>query len=172
MSNQQKGSATAVGYTWGPYWMRGVAAFVAGAALYEACMQLLGVQLEYFAGLATFNLAWIVAMSVVPVGVGVVIGMIYGFGGKYLAHFPPAIVMLWHFQHASGVHVPADVHLLPWGLWIMFVILQMEFCAVGGFIGEVLIRKRRAWDNGVVLRADSEPLPEDDDAEAGSGRST
>jgi len=170
MSKQQKGSTTAVGYTWGPYWMRGVLAFVVGVALYEACMQLLGVQLEFFSGLGTFNIEWIVAMSIVPVAVGVVIGMIYGFGGKYLAHFPPAIDMLWHFQHASTADIPSNVHLLPWGLWIMFVILQMEFCAVGGFIGEVLIRKRRAWDNGEIRVADSEPLPEDD-AETESGRS-
>jgi len=168
MSNQKNGTVPVVAYTWGPYWLRGIAAFLAGVVLYEASMRLLDVHLEYFNGLASFNMAWVLAMSVVPVGVGVAIGMIYGFGGKYLAHFPPAIVMLFHFQHISSANIPAEAHLLPWGLWIMFVILQMEFCACGGFIGEILIRKRLAWDRGEIRRADSEALPEDD-ADGGSG---
>jgi hypothetical protein len=86
--------------------------------------------------------------------------MIYGFGGKYLAHFPPALFMLYSYQ--STTFVPEGSHLLPWGLWIVFVILQMEFCAVGGFIGEIFIRRRYSWDNPSFRRADSEALPEDD----------
>lgn len=169
MNKKQGGSISAVGYTWAPYWMRGILAFVAGVFLYEAGMLALGVHLEYFMGLAGFNFAWIFSMSVFPVVVGIVIGLIYGFGGKYLAHFPPAAVMLWHYQNVAIADIPDGAYLLPWGMWIMFVILQMEFCAVGGFIGEILIRKRYAWDNGSVLQGDSEPLP-DDDFDAGSGR--
>jgi len=163
MANQSKiNTNTATGYTFGPYWMRAISTFVVGIIAYKGGMLLLGVRLEYFSGLDSFNFAWIVAMSILPVAVGVLIGAMYGFGGKYLAHFPPAVVMIWDYQHAGMVDVPAYVHLLPWGMWVMFVILQMEFCAVGGFIGELFIRKRRTWDNGVVRRADSEPLPEDD----------
>jgi len=170
MGKQQNKAVSAVGYTWAPYWLRGVIAFIAGVVLYEVGMLLLGVHLEYFEGLASFNMAWIVAMSILPVAVGIAIGMIYGFGGKYLAHFPPALAMLWHYQHISYADMPADAHLLPWGMWVMFVILQMEFCAVGGFLGEIFIRKRYAWDNGVARHhADSESLPEDDFKE-GSGR--
>lgn len=170
MSKQQKVSAANGPYTWAPYWMRGLVAFVVGVILYEGSMRMLDVHLEYFSGLSGFNFSWILGMSLVPVAVGVVIGLIYGFGGKYLAHFPPALVMLWNFQHVSFADIPAGAHLLPWGMWIMFVILQMEFCAIGGFIGEVLIRKRHAWDQGEVHQADSEPLPEDD-ADMDSGRS-
>jgi len=170
MGTQKNKPDSAVGYTWAPYWLRGVFAFVVGVVLYEAGMVMLGVHLEYFEGMASFNMAWIVAMSAFPVAVGIVIGMIYGFGGKYLAHFPPAAVMLWHYQNISYADMPAGAHLLPWGMWIMFVILQMEFCAVGGFLGEIFIRKRYAWDNGIVPdHADSEALPEDDFKE-GSGR--
>jgi len=162
MNNQKNSSISAVGYAWAPYWVRGLVALAIGALIYKVFFLLLGVHLEYFAGLASFNMSWILSMSVLPVGVGIVIGLIYGFGAKYLAHFPPAIVMLWDYQHVSYADMPAGGHLLPWGLWIMFVILQMEFCAVGGFIGEILIRKRHAWDNGVVYTADSEALPDDE----------
>ena len=168
MSKKTSASVSAVGYTWAPYWLRGVLAFVAGIVVYQGCMMLLDVHLEYFAGLTGFDLSWLVAMSLVPVLAGIVIGLIYGFGAKYLAHFPPAVAMLWQYQNISYADIPSDAHLLPWGMWIMFVILQMEFCAIGGFIGEILIRKRYAWDNQEVHFADSEPLPEDD-FDSGSG---
>jgi len=172
MSNQNKiNTTTATGYIFGSYWIRALVTFVIAMIVYKGGMLLLGVHLEYFSGLDSFNFPWLVAMSILPVAVGILIGMIYGFGGKYLAHFPPAAVMIWDYQHAATVDLPAYVHLLPWGMWVMFVILQMEFCAVGGFIGEILIRKRRAWDNGIVSVADSEPLPEDD-AEIGGGPQT
>lgn len=170
MSNPQNGATSNGHYSWAPYWMRGLLAFVVGVVLYEAFMRLLDVHLEYFSGLSGFNFSWILAMSLVPLAVGIVIGLIYGFGGKYLAHFPPAFVMLWHFQYVSSADIPSGAHLLPWGMWIMFVILQMEFCAIGGFIGEILIRKRYAWDNGPIRHADSESLP-DDDACGNDGRS-
>lgn len=169
MGNQQNGTKKP-GQVWAPTWVRGVLALVCGAALYEGAMRLLGVQLEYFEGIGSFNLSWVVAMSIVPVVVGVAVGMIYGYGGKYLAHLPPAAVMVWHYQHVVPADIPLNAHLLPWGMWVMFVILQMEFCAVGGFIGEVLVRKHISWDSDVLPHADSEPLPEDD-AEVDSGRS-
>jgi len=163
-------TATATGYTFGTYWMRAIVTFVVALVVYKGGMLLLDVHLEYFSGLDSFNFSWIIAMSIFPVAVGVLIGFMYGFGGKYLAHFPPAVVMLWDYQSASAsvAELPASVHLLPWGMWVMFVILQMEFCAAGGFIGEIIIRKRRSWDNGMIRTADSEPLPEDD-AEVGGG---
>ena len=170
MSQQQDKPVATSQYTWAPYWLRGVVALVAGIVVYEGMMRLLGVHLEYFSGLSGFNFSWILAMSLVPVVAGLVVGLIYGFGAKYLAHFPPAFVMLWNFQHVSVADMPSGAHLLPWGMWIMFVILQMEFCAIGGFISELLVRKRRSWDSGTISHADSEHLPEDD-AEAGSGRS-
>ena len=58
--------------------------------------------------------------------------------------------------------VAQGVHLFPWPLWGFFLILQMEFCASGGVIGELLIRRHYGWDPEVIQRADSEPLPEDE----------
>jgi len=153
-------SKSVIADSWGPYWLRGIIAVVVGLAMYHFGLQWLGVHLEWFSGMASFNGAWILAMSVLPVMTGVLIGMIYGFGGKYLAHFPPALFMLYSYQ--STTFVPQGSHLLPWGLWIVFVILQMEFCAVGGFIGEIFIRRRYGWDNPSFRPADSEALPDDD----------
>jgi len=160
MTRQQKPKITAD--SWAPYWLRGIIAIVVGMALYKGGMKLLDVNLAWFRGLEGFNGAWLAAMSVLPVAVGVVIGVIYGFGGKYVAHFPPAFIMLWDYQHTHLYNLPEGVHLLPWGIWVMFVILQMEFCAVGGFIGELLTRKRFSWDNPHFKAADSVPLPEDE----------
>lgn len=144
--------------SWAPYWLRAIIAMVVGGLVYQGLMSATGVHIEWFSGMKTFNGMWLIAMSLVPVAAGVVIGVIYGFGGKYLAHFPPALVMLWTYQHTY--YVPADTHLLPWGMWVMFLILQMEFCAIGGFIGELIIRKKFSWDNPEFQQADSEALPD------------
>ncbi|MDX8391045.1 MAG: hypothetical protein R8K53_00500 [Mariprofundaceae bacterium] len=162
MNKTQKKPIAEIGYTWAPYWLRGVIAFVLGAAVYQGGMLLLGVHLEWFSGIAGFDFAWLLAMSVLPFATGILIGAVYGFGGKYLAHFPPAMMMLWTYQQSYTATLPDGVHLIPWGLWVVFVILQMEFCAVGGFIGEILVRKRFSWDREVIRTADSEPLPDDD----------
>lgn len=146
--------------SWAPYWLRGLVAIAVGIAIYHLALSVLDVHLQWFSGISTFNANWIVAMSLLPFGAGVVIGMIYGFGGKYVAHFPPAFYLLYQYQTTTWV--PDGSHLLPWGLLIVFVILQMEFCAVGGLFGEILIRKRFSWDNPDFHRADSEALPEDE----------
>ncbi|MDX8407673.1 MAG: hypothetical protein R8L58_04735 [Mariprofundaceae bacterium] len=146
--------------SWAPYWVRGIVAIVVGVAMYYGILHTLDVHLEWYSGIAGFNASWLVAMGILPVITGIAIGVIYGFGGKYLAHFPPAFYMLYAYQ--TTYSVPEGSHLLPWGLWIVFVILQMEFCAVGGFIGELLIRKRYSWDDPDFRAADSEALPDDD----------
>ncbi len=171
MENHQKAPVqvepykkTMLARSWAPYWFRGLVAIIVGVGMYYFGLHGLGVHLEWFSGIAGFNAAWILAMSALPVATGIVIGMIYGFGGKYLAHFPPAFYMLYAYQ--TTYSLPEGAYLLPWGLWIVFVILQMEFCAVGGFIGELFIRKRFAWDNPDFRRADSEALPDDDGLDA------
>ncbi|MDQ6993010.1 MAG: hypothetical protein Q9M31_06000 [Mariprofundus sp.] len=146
---------------WAPTWLRGVTAFFVGGALIQTALELLGVHLEWFVGMATFNANWLVAMTLMPVFVGIVIGMIYGFGGKYLAHFPPLTVLLISYYQSTHGVLPEGVELLPWGLWVMFMILQMEFCAVGGFIGEILVRRRTGWLHRYGAAPDADPLPDD-----------
>jgi len=146
---------------WGAPWLRAMAAFAVGGAVLQTGLTILGVHLEWFLGLATFNGSWVLAMTILPVGAGVLIGVIYGYGGKYLAHFPPLTVLLLSYYQSVHTPLPADVELLPWGLWVMFVILQMEFCAVGGFIGEILIRRKTGWRHRYGASLDAESLPVD-----------
>lgn len=149
---------------WGPGWLRGAMAFAVGGALMQTGFQFLGVHLEWFAGLSSYNGAWIVAMTLLPFGTGILIGVIYGYGGKYLAHFPPAAVLILNYYQSMHMAEPAGMHLLPMGLMTVFIILQMEFCAVGGFIGELFMRRRTGWTSKYAKKSDSERLPDDRDS--------
>jgi hypothetical protein len=149
---------------WAPAWLRGAMAFAVGGAILQTGFDLLDVHLEWFSGISSFNGAWVFAMTVLPVGTGVLIGMIYGYGGKYLAHFPPAAVLIISYYQSMQMPAPDGMHLLPMGLMTVFVILQMEFCAVGGFLGELLIRRRSGWTSKYAKSSDSERLPDDRDS--------
>lgn len=149
--------------SWAPYWVRGIVAFIVGVLVYQGQMLFLDVHIELFSGMSGFNARWILAMSLVPFLAGIVIGIVYGFGGKYLAHFPPALTMLWVYQHTPLYGLPEGTYLIPWGLWIVFVILQMEFCAIGGLVGEIIIRRHYAWDSEGFQAADSESLPDENE---------
>ncbi|ALP52480.1 hypothetical protein Tel_04580 [Candidatus Tenderia electrophaga] len=106
---------------------------------------LLGIRVELYYGLATFNWAWGLQIYFIPFIAGIAVGLIYGYGGKWIAHFPPLLVLLisyWDSQFLSGV--PDGYRLMPMGWWSFFVILAMEFCAFGGVIGE-LFNKRLGY---------------------------
>jgi len=146
---------------WGPVWLRGITAFAVGSIIMQAGFLGLNVHLDWFSGISTFSASWILSMTLLPVAAGIVIGMIYGYGGKYLAHFPPLAVLLVGYYQSVHMSLPEGVELLPWGLWVMFMILQMEFCAVGGFIGEILVRRRTGWLHRYGPAPDAIPLPDD-----------
>ncbi|HXH71370.1 MAG TPA: hypothetical protein VNI58_00955 [Mariprofundaceae bacterium] len=148
--------------SWGPKWLRGLVAFAIGSMLIDTGLTFLGVRIEWFMGINGFDFSWVMAMTILPVMTGVVVGAVYGFGGKYLAHFPPLGVLVWDYYESVTHTLPMGVHLFPWPLWGFFVILQMEFCAVGGVAGELFIRRYYGWDQGSPMVADAEPLPEDD----------
>ncbi|MDX8402261.1 MAG: hypothetical protein R8K47_06475 [Mariprofundaceae bacterium] len=149
--------------SWGPKWMRGLAAFGIGFLMMDTGLSMLGVRLEWYLGLETFNLRWILAMSLLPFVTGIVIGAVYGYGGKYLAHFPPLVVLALAYYESATHPLPAGAHLIPMYFFAMFVILEMEFCAVGGVVGELLIRRIRGWDTGPAHRADSARLPDEEE---------
>ncbi|MFQ5345983.1 MAG: hypothetical protein ACE5DZ_08510 [Mariprofundus sp.] len=149
---------------WAPAWLRGAMAFAVGGAVMQTGFQVLDVHLEWFSGIASFNVAWVLAMTVLPVGTGILIGVIYGYGGKYLAHFPPAAVLIISYYQSMQMSEPAGMHLLPIGLMTVFIILQMEFCAVGGFLGELLMRRRSGWTSQYAKSSDSERLPDERDS--------
>jgi len=150
---------------WGPKWLRGLMAFMVGCLIIETGLQLLEVRIEWFSGLATFSLAWVVAMLVLPITAGVVVGFIYGFGGKYLAHFPPVLVLCWaYYESVMHYPLPEGIHLLPWPLWAFYLILQMEFCALGGVIGEIIHHSRTGWDSHLIDPSDGAPATTQDHA--------
>ena len=150
---------------WGSRLERGLLGFFAGLAVLESGLMVLGVHMEWFAGIANYNLRFVAAMTLLPLAAGLVVGLIYGYGGKYLAHFPPLVDGVWHYWQslAHPEMIPQGAHLLPWQLFGFFVIWLMEASAVGAFIGEIIARRWMSWDHAMPpRRADSEYLPEDE----------
>ncbi len=119
-------------------WGRLLVAMAVGCAMIHFGGVLLDVRLEYYYGLDTFNWFWGFQLYLVPFITGVVIGLIYGYGAKWIAHFPPLIVLtlcILETMYLRGL--PEDTLMTPLGWWGFFVILAMEFCAFGGVIGEL-----------------------------------
>jgi len=102
---------------------------------------LLGVQLEIFQGMSTFNALWILDLILVPLVAGIIVSFIYGLGGKIIAHFPPLIAKCYVFYNLTPEMVPAGAEILPIGFWILIVIVAVEAGAAGGLVGEILIKK-------------------------------
>ena len=103
---------------------------------------LLGVRIELFWGLETFNFRWFLAIFVLPIFVGLSVSYIYGLGGKWIAFFPPLIVQYFsYYQTENIIGVPAGADLMPMGWWGFFVILAMEVSMIGGIAGEIAIKR-------------------------------
>lgn len=120
---------------------KGLAAILVGCAVNHFGDRLLGVKIELFYGIQTFSFMWMLDMFVLPFIVGVLVAVMFGLGGKWLCYFPPLIVRMvsyWEVAHISGV--PHGASLLPLGWWGFFVILVMEASALGGVIGEIMVK--------------------------------
>jgi hypothetical protein len=125
-----------------PRILRGALALLAGCAVIYAGDRLLGIDLELFWGLETFNPIWFLDLFVIPLISGTVVGMIFGLGGKWLCYFPPLIVRLlsyYNFMYLTSI--PDGASLMPMGWWGFFVILAVESAAFGGVAGEILVKK-------------------------------
>ncbi|MDQ6998790.1 MAG: hypothetical protein Q9M17_08745 [Mariprofundus sp.] len=151
---------------WAPKWQRFLVAFFAAGLIYQLGHLLFGVRIELFWGVAGYDLAWVATMFVLPVVTGIAIGFIYGWGGKLVAHFPPLIILGIDYYSMMHGTVPEGAKLIPLMWWGFFVILNMEFCAAGGVIGELLLKKHYGtWDlpgTSDYAPADSEIIPRDD----------
>ena len=151
---------------WAPKWQRFLVAFLAAGFIYELGYLWFGVRVELFWGVAGYDLAWVATMFAVPITAGIAIGFIYGWGGKLVAHFPPLIILAIGYYSTMTGTVPEGAKLIPLMWWGFFVILNMEFCAVGGVIGELLLKKYYGtWDlpgTADYAPADSEIIPRDD----------
>ena len=81
-------------------------------------------------------------LFLVPFIAGIVVSMIYGLGGKILAYFSPLIVRVANYIQLDGAEaLPDGVSILPLGYWILVIIVAIEFSAVGGIVGEIIIKR-------------------------------
>ena len=104
--------------------------------------RLLGVRIELFWGLQTFNLLWFLQLFILPVLVGMSVSFIYGLGGKWLCYFPPLIVrLIAYYETQYIIGVPEGASLMPMAWWGFFVIIAIECAAIGGVFGEILIKR-------------------------------
>lgn len=117
-------------------------AVMTGVVIIQAGDHLLGVKLEYFWGIPTFNLIWITALIIVPIVAGIAVSFIYGLGGKILAHFPPLIArLLSYWEIVQNDTLPPGASLLPMGYWGFIVVVAIEAGAAGGVVGEIIFKK-------------------------------
>jgi hypothetical protein len=121
----------------------GIFAVLVGAAVVYAGDHIMGISLEIFYGVQTFNPLWIVTLFFVPFVAGMVVSLIFGLGGKILAYFSPIIVRAYEYNviYDDRFNLPDGVTLLPLGYWILVVILAVEAAAIGGVIGEIVNKK-------------------------------
>ena len=125
------------------------ARFVTGAlALMVGCLvnyvgdRILGVRIELFWGLQTFNFIWFLQLFILPVLVGWSVSAVFGLGGKWLCYFPPFIVRsIAYWESLYLIGIPEGAHLMPVGWWLFFVILAVESAAIGGVLGEIMIKR-------------------------------
>ena len=127
-----------------PRLYRGAAAILLGSAFNHFGDRILGVQIEAFSGgVAYFSPFWVLDMFLVPFVTGVLVSLIYGFGGKWLSYIPSLLVRAFSYGaialHLTGIAPGSS--LMPPGWWGFYVILAMEAAAVGGVIGEVMIKR-------------------------------
>lgn len=120
----------------------------AALAIFAGCLinilgdKLLGIQLELYWGLQTFNGIWFADVFVIPLIAGLAVSAIFGIGGKWLCYFPPLIVRAFSYYSIANISgIPEGASLMPMGWWGFFVILTIESAAIGGFVGEIMIKK-------------------------------
>lgn len=107
---------------------------------------LIGVRIELFWGLETFNFLWFLQLFIWPVVVGISVSYIYGLGGKWIAILPPLIVRyIAYYQTVEFTGVPQGAELMPLGWWGFFVILAMETAMIGGVLGEIMNKRVYGW---------------------------
>ena len=126
-----------------PRWKLGIAAFMVGSAINYFGDRTLGVTMEVYRDLLTaFSGAWVVDIFLVPFVAGIGVSVIFGRGSWWLCYFPPLFVRcVSYFQISQLTGPPEGFRLIPMGWWGFFVILAMEACTFGGFLGEVVLRR-------------------------------
>jgi len=151
---------------WAPKWQRFFVAMSLSAFVFNIGHSLLDVHIEIYRGIEQYNFSFVVSMFVLPVISGMIVGLVYGWGGKWVAHFPPLLVFAVDYYLTAHGGLPHGAQLIPLMWWGFFVILNMEFCALGGVIGELLLKyKYGSLDmpgTADYAPADAECLPKKD----------
>jgi hypothetical protein len=138
---------------------RGAAAVLLGTAFNHFADRILGVKIEAFSGgIGYFSGLWVLDLFLVPFLAGVLVSLIYGFGGKWLSYIPSLIVRtVSYFGIANHLtSIAPGSSLMPLGWWGFYVILAIESAAVGGVIGEVVIKRTYGRS---APRKDAESVP-------------
>lgn len=126
----------------GVNWFAFVLALLVGCLVNYLGDWLIGVRIELFWGLQTFNFLWFLQLFIWPVVVGIAVSFVYGLGGKWVALLVPLIVRwLAYIETQNVLGVPDGAHLMPLGWWGFFVILAMETAMIGGVIGEIINKR-------------------------------
>ncbi len=138
---------------------RGAAAVLLGSAFNHFADRILGVQIEAFSGgVGYFSPSWVLDMFLVPFIAGVLVSLIYGYGGKWLSFLPSLIVRSFSYfaisHHLTGMAPGSS--LMPYGWWGFYLMLAIEAAAVGGVIGEVVIKRTYGRS---APRKPAEPVP-------------
>ena len=142
--------------------LMGFLAIAAGAVVNYAGDRLLGMRLELFYGVATFNVIWAIDLFLVPFIAGLVVSLIYGLGGKLLCYFVPIIVRgASYIQMAYFTDLPEGLTVLPFFYWILILIVAIEAAAIGGVIGEIVVKRTygRRPKHLVYKQVAQEPSP-------------
>lgn len=127
---------------WYPFWI----AMLVGCLVNFLGDWLIGVRIELFWGLSTFNFLWFLQLFIWPVVVGISVSYIYGLGGKWIAVLPPLVVRyIAYYQTVEFSGVPQGAELMPLGWWGFFVILAMETAMIGGVLGEIMNKRVYGW---------------------------
>lgn len=137
-------------------------AILAGCAVNYFGDWLIGIRIELFWGLDTFNFLWFLQLFILPVLVGIVVSFVYGLGGKWISILPPLIVRyVGYYETVHIIGVPDGAQLMPLGWWGFFVILAMETSMIGGVIGEIANKRIYGWQK-VVHVSDLEHAERED----------
>jgi len=116
-------------------------AVLLGAAVNYAGDRLLNVRLEIYFGISTFSPLWVLDLILVPFVSGLVVASVYGLGAKIVANFAPLLVRVYSYVTLDSASLPDGVTMLPLGFWILLTIVAVEAAAMGGFVGEIFIKK-------------------------------
>ncbi len=122
---------------------RGAIALLIGSLIIVIGDILLGVQIEIFRGIATFNFLWMLDVFLVPFIAGLAVALIYKErNGKYLAFLPPVIVRClscFYLYLTNDQWNENFLHQFHIHYWVLAVVLCFQASYLGGNWGCVLI---------------------------------